>query len=60
MKLTQFMNDAYQGKRGRARLKTRQEDIVFSLEDLADRVGIRPERTMVEEFAPWMISFWVS
>jgi formylmethanofuran dehydrogenase subunit C len=52
MKLTRFMNDAYQGKKGGHRLKTRQEDIVFSLEDLADRVGIRPVRASVEEFAP--------
>ena len=52
MKLTRFMNDAYQGKKGGGRLKTRQGNIIFSLEDLADRVGIRPVRASVEEFAP--------
>ena len=52
MKLTRFMNDAYQGKMGGGRLKTQQGNIVFSLEDLADRVGIRPVRASVEEFAP--------
>jgi formylmethanofuran dehydrogenase subunit C len=52
MKLAEFMDDAYQGlKRGR-RLETRQGDTIFSLEDLADRVGTKPSRNAVEELVP--------
>jgi formylmethanofuran dehydrogenase subunit C len=49
MKLSTFMNSAYQ-KIGSARaLKKSRGDMVFSLEDLADRIGERPERSSVEE-----------
>jgi formylmethanofuran dehydrogenase subunit C len=51
MKLSSFMDSAYQKKgsvSGR-RLKTRQSDMIFSLEDLADRIGERPSRAAVEE-----------
>ncbi len=52
MKLAEFMDDAYQGlKRGR-RLETREGDTIFSLEDLADRVGTKPSRSAVEELVP--------
>ena len=52
MKLAEFMDDAYQGlKRGR-RLETRRGDTIFSLEDLADRVGTKPSRNAVEELVP--------
>jgi formylmethanofuran dehydrogenase subunit C len=52
MKLAEFMDDAYQGlKRGR-RLETRQGDTIFSLEDLADRVGTKPSRNAVVELVP--------
>ena len=47
MKLFRFMNEAYPEK-GR-RLKRHQGDMVFSLEDLASRVGTRPSRAEVEE-----------
>ncbi|MBN1236173.1 MAG: hypothetical protein JW999_09020 [Methanotrichaceae archaeon] len=52
MKLVRFMDDAYQGKASGRRLKTRQGDMIFSLEDLADQVGEKPSRAAVEEFVP--------
>lgn len=52
MKLGRFMDDAYQGKARARRLETRQGDMVFGLEDLADRVGERPSRAEVEALAP--------
>ncbi len=52
MKLADFMDDAYQGKATGRRLKTRQGDMIFSLEDLADRVGTKPSRDAVEELVP--------
>jgi formylmethanofuran dehydrogenase subunit C len=47
-----FMDEAYRGKARSRRLETRREDIVFGLEDLADRVGLRPARQDVEALAP--------
>ncbi len=52
MKLGRFMDEAYQGKAQAKRLKTHQGDLVFGLEDLADRVGTKPDRADVEKFAP--------
>ena len=52
MKLVEFMDAAYQGKASGRRLKTRQGDMIFSLEDLADQVGEKPSRAAVEEFVP--------
>ena len=52
MKLADFMDDAYQGLAKGRRLKARQGDMIFSLEDLADRVGTKPSRIAVEELVP--------
>ena len=52
MKLAEFMDDAYQGLTRGRRLETRQGDTIFSLEDLADRVGTKPSRNAVEELVP--------
>ena len=52
MKLADFMDDAYQGLAKGRRLETRQRDMIFSLEDLADRVGTKPSRDAVEELVP--------
>jgi len=49
MKLSSFMDSAYQKRGSGKRLKTRDGDVIFSLEDLADRVGVRPRREAVEE-----------
>ncbi len=52
MSLKHFMEDAYQGRARVKRLETRRGDLVFSLEDLADRIGTRPDRSEVEALAP--------
>jgi formylmethanofuran dehydrogenase subunit C len=52
MKLSSLMDSAYQKKRPGKRLKTRMGDVIFSLEDLADRVGKKPDREAVEELVP--------
>jgi formylmethanofuran dehydrogenase subunit C len=52
MKLVRFMDAAYQGKASGRKLKTRQGDMIFSLEDLADQVGVKPSRAEVEQFVP--------
>jgi formylmethanofuran dehydrogenase subunit C len=52
VKLKRFMDDAYQGRARTKRLETRKGDLVFGLEDLADRVGLKPSRAEVEELAP--------
>ncbi len=52
MKLADFMDDAYQGLSKGRRLETRHSDMIFSLEDLADRVGTKPSRNAVEELVP--------
>jgi hypothetical protein len=52
MKLVRFMDAAYQGKASGRKLKTRQGDMIFSLEDLADQVGMKPSRAEVEQFVP--------
>jgi formylmethanofuran dehydrogenase subunit C len=52
MKLVRFMDAAYQGKASGRRLNTRQGDMIFSLEDLADQVGEKPSRAEVEQFVP--------
>jgi len=49
MKLSKFMDSAYQKKGSGRRLKTQKRDMIFSLEDLADRAGERPDRSTVEE-----------
>jgi formylmethanofuran dehydrogenase subunit C len=48
MKLKNFVDDAYGGKANAGRLRTRSKDIVFSLDDLASRVGQKPSREEVE------------
>jgi formylmethanofuran dehydrogenase subunit C len=52
MKLKRFMDDAYKGRARTKRLETRKGDMVFGLEDLADRVGLKPSRAEVEDLAP--------
>ncbi|VVB68716.1 Molybdenum-containing formylmethanofuran dehydrogenase 1 subunit C [uncultured archaeon] len=52
MSLKRFMEDAYQGRARAKRLETRRGIMVFSLEDLADRIGTRPTRAEVEALAP--------
>ncbi len=52
MKLVRFMDAAYQGKASGRKLKTRPGDMIFSLEDLADQVGVKPTRAEVEQFVP--------
>ncbi len=52
MKLLRFMDAAYQEKASGRRLKTRQGNMIFSLEDLADQVGEKPSRAEVEQFVP--------
>ena len=52
MSMKRFMEDAYRGKARVKKLETRQGDMVFGLEDLADRVGTRPDRAEVEALAP--------
>ncbi len=52
MKLSVFMNEAYHGKARIKKLETQKEEIVFGLEDLADRVGKRPSREEIEKYAP--------
>jgi formylmethanofuran dehydrogenase subunit C len=52
MMLKRFMDEAY-GEKGRSRrLNTRRGDQIFGLEDLADHVGQRPNRAMVEALVP--------
>lgn len=52
MKLKRFMDDAYQGKARTKRLETRKEDLIFGLEDLADRIGLKPSKADVKELMP--------
>lgn len=52
MSMKSFMEDAYQGKTRAKRLDTHQGDMVFGLEDLADRVGTKPSRADVEALVP--------
>jgi formylmethanofuran dehydrogenase subunit C len=52
MKLKHLMDEAYQGKARAKRLETRRGDLVFGLEDLADRVGLRPFKADVEALLP--------
>jgi formylmethanofuran dehydrogenase subunit C len=52
MSIKGFMDEAYQGKARSKRLETRRGDIVFGLEDLAERVGLKPSRQDVEALAP--------
>lgn len=52
MKLSRFMDDAYQHKVRNRKLETRRGDLVLGLEDLADKVGDRPTRAEVEKLAP--------
>jgi len=48
MTLKRFMDDAYQGRTRSKRLDTYNGDIVFSLDDLVERLGDRPSKTDVE------------
>ena len=52
MSLKGFMDDAYRGRTRARRLETRRGEMVFSLEDLADRVGTKPSRAEVEALVP--------
>lgn len=52
MKLKRFMDEAYGGRTSTKKLQTRQGQMIFSLEDLADRVGTRPSRPEVEALVP--------
>ena len=52
MKLKRFMDDAYGGKTRSKRLDTFKGDIVFGLDDLAERLGDRPSKTDVEMLLP--------
>ena len=49
MKLSSFMSSAYPEGNPSLRLKKSRKDMIFSLEDLADRIGERPDRASVEE-----------
>ena len=49
MKLSSFISSAYPEGRPSSRLKKSKKDMIFSLEDLADRIGGRPDRASVEE-----------
>ena len=49
MKLSSFMSSAYPEGDPSFRLKKSKKDMIFSLEDLADRIGERPDRASVEE-----------
>jgi len=49
VKLSSFMESAYPEKPSSSRLKKSKKDVIFSLEDLADRIGERPDRASVEE-----------
>ena len=49
MKLSSFMSSAYPEGNPSSRLKKSKKDMIFSLEDLADRIGERPDRARVEE-----------
>lgn len=52
MKLKKFMDNAYKGKIRSKSLDTHKGDIIFGLEDLAERVGRTPTRADVERLAP--------
>jgi len=52
MGLKRFMDQAYGGRTRSRKLDTCKGDVVFSLEDLAERAGPRPCREKVAEFAP--------
>ena len=52
MKLGRFMDDAYRGLNKGRRLRSMEGDPIFSLDDLAERVGTRPSRAEVEELLP--------
>lgn len=49
MKLSSFMNSVYPEGNPSSRIKKSRKDMIFSLEDLADRIGERPDRARVEE-----------
>jgi len=49
MKLSSFMDSAYPQERAPTRPSKGRKDMIFSLEDLADRIGERPDRSSVEE-----------
>ena len=49
MKLSSFISSAYPETSLSPRIKKGRKDMIFSLEDLADRIGSRPDRASVEE-----------
>jgi len=49
VKLSSFMNSVYPEGNPSSRIKKSRKDMIFSLEDLADRIGERPDRARVEE-----------
>ena len=52
MKLTRFIDDAYRGLNKGRSLRSEKGDPIFSLDDLAERLGTRPSRTEVEGLLP--------
>ena len=52
MKLGRFIDDAYRGLNKGRSLRSEKGDPIFSLDDLAERLGTRPSRTEVEELLP--------
>jgi formylmethanofuran dehydrogenase subunit C len=52
VRLTRLVDDAYRGLNRGRRLKSQEGDPIFSLDDLAERVGCRPSRVEVEELLP--------
>jgi formylmethanofuran dehydrogenase subunit C len=49
VKLSCFMDRAYQGRLRMRKLETQKGDLIFSLEDLAEKVGRRPGKAQLEE-----------
>ncbi len=52
VRLRRFMDDAYQGRARSKRLDTARGDIVFSLDDIAERLDDRPTKMDVEALLP--------
>lgn len=49
MKLSCFMDQAYQGNVRKRKLERRRGELIFSLEDLAEKVGKKPGKEQVEQ-----------
>jgi formylmethanofuran dehydrogenase subunit C len=52
MKLTHFMNEAYQGKVRRRKLESCRGEVIFSLEDLVEKAGVRPSKDEIAKLLP--------